>query len=210
MTSSTKYYKEATICAEWDKRCKGGETGTQEDGVSIFHTQCSVFHSLTLSSISCSKNFVYLIFKGRLFIRVYLLCILMSPFQKCLSYQCQILQILPLVKIKIAPVRYTHGGLVAKSNPTLATPWTVACQDPLSMGFSRKEYWSGLPFPSPENLPDPGIECGSPALQAVSLLTELQGKLGNTQVEPFISGGEEMLYRDLLEISSGEGDGTPL
>ena len=42
------------------------------------------------------------------------------------------------------------GGLVAKLCPTLATPWTIACQAPLSMGFSRQEYWSGLPFPSPE------------------------------------------------------------
>ena len=53
-----------------------------------------------------------------------------------------------------------------------ATPWTVAYKAPLSMGFSRQEYRSGLPFPSPENLPDPGIELGSPALQADSLLTE--------------------------------------
>ena len=44
------------------------------------------------------------------------------------------------------------------------TPWTVAYQDPLSMRFSRQEYWSGLPFPSPEDLPNPGIEPGSPAL----------------------------------------------
>ena len=56
--------------------------------------------------------------------------------------------------------------LVAKSCPTLATPWTVACQAPLSMGFSRQEHWSGLPFPSPGDLPNPGIEPGSPALQA--------------------------------------------
>ena len=44
-------------------------------------------------------------------------------------------------------------------------PWTVVCQAPLSMGFSRPEYWSGLPFPSPGDLPDPGIEPGSPAWQ---------------------------------------------
>ena len=44
------------------------------------------------------------------------------------------------------------------------TPWTVAYHTPPSMGFSRQEYWSGLPFPSPEDLPDPGIEPGSPAL----------------------------------------------
>ena len=65
------------------------------------------------------------------------------------------------------------GGLVAKSCLTLVIPWTVACQAPLSVGFSRQEYWSELPFPSPEDLPDPGIELGSPALQADSLPTEL-------------------------------------
>ena len=65
------------------------------------------------------------------------------------------------------------GGLVAKSCPTISTPWTVASQAPLSMGFSRQEYWSGLLFPSPMNLPDPGIKPGSPALQADSLPTKL-------------------------------------
>ena len=67
------------------------------------------------------------------------------------------------------------GGdaLVAKSCPTLAIPWTIACQPSLSTGFSRQEYWSGLPFPSPGHLPDPGIEPGSPALQADDLPTEL-------------------------------------
>ena len=55
------------------------------------------------------------------------------------------------------------------------TPWTVAPQAPLSMGFSRQEYWSGLPFPSPGDLPDPGIEPRSPTLQADALLSELKG-----------------------------------
>ena len=50
-----------------------------------------------------------------------------------------------------------------------ATPWTVTCQAPLSMKFSRQEYWSGLPLPSPGDLPDPEIEPGSPALQADAL-----------------------------------------
>ena len=49
------------------------------------------------------------------------------------------------------------GGLVAKLCSTLATPWTVACKASLSMGFSRKEYWSGLPWHSPGDPPDPGI-----------------------------------------------------
>ena len=66
--------------------------------------------------------------------------------------------------------------LVTKLSPTLATPRTVACQAPLSMGFTRQEYWSGFPFPSPGDLPDPGIEPRSPALQADSLPTELQRK----------------------------------
>ena len=57
-----------------------------------------------------------------------------------------------------------------------ATPWTVAHQVPLSMGFSRQEYWSGLPFPSPEDLPEPGIKAVSPALQADALPSEPPGK----------------------------------
>ena len=62
------------------------------------------------------------------------------------------------------------GGFVAQSCPTLATPWTLACQAPLSMGFSRQEYWGGLPCPPPGDLPDPGIKPASPvalALQAI-------------------------------------------
>ena len=69
------------------------------------------------------------------------------------------------------------GGLVTRSCLTLATPWILACQAPLSMGFSRQESWSRLPFPSPEDLPNPGIEPGSPALQANSLLSETPGKV---------------------------------
>ena len=55
------------------------------------------------------------------------------------------------------------GGLVTKSSSTLMTPWTVALQDPLSMGFSRQEYWSELPFPSARNHSDPRNEPVSPA-----------------------------------------------
>ena len=57
-----------------------------------------------------------------------------------------------------------------------AIPWTVVYQASLSMGFSRQEYWSGLPFPSPGDLPDPGIKPGSPALQAAALPSEPPGK----------------------------------
>ena len=74
------------------------------------------------------------------------------------------------------------GGLVAKSYLTLATPWTVACQVPLSMGFFRQEYWSGLPFPSPGDLPDLWTEpmsSVSAALQTETLPAESSGKPNN-------------------------------
>ena len=73
----------------------------------------------------------------------------------------------------------THACVhaVAQLCPTLCDPWTVAHQVPLYMGFSRQEYWSGLPFSPPRDLPDPGIEPGSLALQAASFSPELPGKL---------------------------------
>ena len=58
------------------------------------------------------------------------------------------------------------GGLVAKLCPTLATPCTIAYQAPLSVALPRQDYWSGLPFPSPGDLPNSGIKPRSPALQA--------------------------------------------
>ena len=59
---------------------------------------------------------------------------------------------------------------------SLATPWTAAHQAPLSMGFPRQEYWSGLPFPSPGDLSHPGIEPMSPALAGEFFTTEPSGK----------------------------------
>ena len=67
-------------------------------------------------------------------------------------------------------------GLATKLCRTLPTSWTVVHQASLSMGFSKQEYWSGLPFPSPGDLPDPEIKPASPALQANSLPTEPSGK----------------------------------
>ena len=75
--------------------------------------------------------------------------------------------------------------------PALATPWTVACQAPLSMGFSREEHWSGLPLSSPGDLPDSWIERASLALQADSLLTELCGKPQILQYFHSIGEGKE-------------------
>ena len=62
-----------------------------------------------------------------------------------------------------------------------ATPWSVAYQAPPSMGFSRQEYWSGLPFPSPGDLPDPGMEPRSPAFHAEALTSEPPGKSNTTK-----------------------------
>ena len=62
----------------------------------------------------------------------------------------------------------THSNMLAWE-----IPWTIARQVPLSIEFSKQEYWSGLLFPSSEDLPNPGFEPGSPALQADSLLIEL-------------------------------------
>ena len=85
----------------------------------------------------------------------------------------------------ITVVFYTHTKIVPTSCrkkewlrcvQLFVTPWTIACQAPLSMEFYRKEYWSGLPIPSPKDFPNPGIEPRSPALQAYSLPSEPPGK----------------------------------
>ena len=78
-------------------------------------------------------------------------------------------------------------GGIAKSCLTLETPWTVASHSPPSMGFSRQEQWSGLPLPSPGDLPDPGIEPMSPALLEDSLPLSHLGmpppKTGDTVIQ---------------------------
>ena len=73
-------------------------------------------------------------------------------------------------------VSWGEWSEVTQLCPTLWTPWTVAYQDPQSLGFPRQEYGSGLTFRSPGDLPDPGIEPRSPALQADALPSELPGR----------------------------------
>ena len=101
-----------------------------------------------------------------------------------LQWKCTILTTAPPAKSTPWDLEPTYigggGGLVIKLCPTLTTSWTLP-----SMEFSRQEYWSGLPFPSPGDLPDPGIEPWSPALQADSLPTELQGSPTYTGKDPF-------------------------
>ena len=73
-------------------------------------------------------------------------------------------------------IYFTYCCWAANISDSFVTPWTVVPQASLSMGFSTQEYWSGLQFPSAGDLPNPVIKPGSPALQADSLLIELQGK----------------------------------
>ena len=113
------------------------------------------------------------------------------------------------------------GGVVAQSCPTLVTKWTVTHQAPLSTGFSRQEYWSGLPplqeDPPPGDLQNPGIESRSPTLQMDSLPFETPGKLKNTRVDcqALLQGifptqgsnpGLPALQADSLPLSHSEAD----
>ena len=91
---------------------------------------------------------------------------------RCLSYFCIELTFL------ITALSFLKVKLLSRVW-LFVTPWTAAYQAPPSMGFSRQEYWSGLPFPSPGDLPNPGIEPGSPEFQADTLTSEPQGKLFN-------------------------------
>ena len=97
-----------------------------------------------------------------------------SAFSKCSLYIWKFL-VYVLLKPSLKDFEYNFANMwpvfVAQSCPTLYNRWFAACQAPLSMWLPRQGYWSGLPFTSPGDLPDPGIEPGSPALQADSLPT---------------------------------------
>jgi len=80
-------------------------------------------------------------------------------------------QMKPGISLNVTASNVLSCSVVSDS---FVTPWTVAHQAPLSMGFPRQEYWSGLPFPTPGDLLDPGIKPASPVLQADSLLLSHQ------------------------------------
>ena len=97
----------------------------------------------------------------------------LAPMRACklhsrLGQQCQ-------GSILYIQVKWSEVKLLSRVQ-LFATPWTVACQAPPSLGFSRQEYCSGLLFPSPGDLPDPGIEPGSPTLEADALTSEPPGE----------------------------------
>ena len=81
------------------------------------------------------------------------------------------------MSVDFSPSLYVKSKSESQSCLTLCNPWTVACQAPLSMESSRQEYWIGLPFLSLGDIPNPGIEPGSPSLQANLLLSEPPVKL---------------------------------
>ena len=94
-----------------------------------------------------------------------------------------------VLKIPQTPWKWKWKKVKSLSRVWLfATPWTVAHQASPSMGFSRQEYWSGLPVPSPGDLPDPGIEHRSPALQADALTSEPPAKLPEGFQKTFLKG----------------------
>ena len=92
------------------------------------------------------------------------------------------------------------GVLVVESCLMLCDPWTVAHEAPLSMGFPRQGYWRGLPFPSPGDAPDPGIEPGSPTLQAGSLPSEPPGKPVEVPKRAFFSPNQPFQLYIVWEI----------
>ena len=81
----------------------------------------------------------------------------------------------------------------ARASRSVVTPWTGAHQAPLSVGFSRQEYWSGLPCPSPGDLPDPGIKPQSPAFQADSLRFEPQRRWSGPSPQLLLSQNAERI-----------------
>ena len=127
-----------------------------------------VYASPCTSLCLCTSLSVYV----SVYISVKSLCVYTSV------YTCASLHVHVCMHVWVMGRRGTNCyRLVAKSCLTIATPWTIAHQVPLSMGFSRQEYWSWLPFPSQGDLPDTGIEPTSPAWQADSLPLSHLGSL---------------------------------
>ena len=94
------------------------------------------------------------------------------------------------MKVKVKPLSRVQ---------LFATPWTIACQAPPSMGFSRQEYWSGLPSPSPGDLPNPGIEPRSPTLQADTLTSEPPGKPHIIIIIPYLSSCAWLISLSIMD-----------
>ena len=139
----------------------------------------------TLKFFDCLK-FVYFGFYKVLLVNHREAC---KEVNKILNCQSKIL-LLKLMLISI-DLLVSVSLLVVSDSLTL---WTAAYRVPLSMRFSRQGYWSGLPFPSPGDLPNPGIKPRSPALQADPLPTELQGMLISIDLYMLLNGRKHILF----------------
>ena len=129
-------------------------------------TRC---HDLSFLSLSTSENSLMHVANLHLLLNTQLKCHSSGEVFMALTRQLATFFWCPIVKMKsLSRVRLFE------------IPWTVVYQASLSMGFSRQEYWSGLPFPSPEDLPVPGIKPRPPALQADALPSEPPGKPNST------------------------------
>ena len=122
------------------------------------------FKSLFFTSVSlllpCMLDHHYHLSKFHIYVLIYSICVSLSDLVHSVSQA-------PVSSTSLAQTQMHSFLLKVKSLSRVqlfATPWTVAYQAPPTLGFSRQEYWSGLPFPSPGDLPDPGIKPGSPAL----------------------------------------------
>ena len=128
-------------------------------------------------------------------------CLLERPYLYNISYSRHPLSFPASITFSVncfphLPPQCGGGGLVAKSRLTLAIPWTARLLCPWR--FSRQEYWSRLPFPSPGDLPDPAITTGSLALQADSLPIELWGKSHHIN-SPYNGSGAMVPFCEIFE-----------
>ena len=126
-----------------------------------------------------SREVLYIVGKRKMKIRSYDFSILAELKPNTLVWNAWLLKHWTLFSFweLLPPALHTMLGigLVTKSCPTLATPWTEACQAPLTMGFSRQIHWIGLPFPSPGVLPNPGTEPGSPHCRQILYRLSYEG-----------------------------------
>ena len=141
----------------------------------VFQSEANVklpYLVLTAASINSSQNIVHV----QSVVHDWILSYFLFSHFHCIYFFGDLLLVTLTPEIT-ATLLIGYCSLVTKLCPTLLPlPWTISNQDPLSMGFPRQEYWSGLPFPSPGDLPDPGIKHAFPTLAGGFFTTEPPGK----------------------------------
>ena len=167
-------------------------------GIFSINTQVQCYHNYKILLIAdpCSKS-DYFLFPAQPFVGITnflgFLCSHHQPQENVFIYSFSLLSKCPVMW---SEVKVSHVWL-------FGTPWTVARLAPLPMGFSRQEYWSGLPFPPPGDLLNPEIRPKSPALQADSLPPEPLCLLGRSRREPPTPFGPEGLLSAGAQLASG-------